>query len=79
MAKPKATRSWKCPTCGAKHEAVNGRYLMWVRLKALKTLRDVAKAAKVSHTYVADIERNKRRCTPAVRRVYAAIEKEVLA
>jgi len=77
MAIPRKTRSWKCPTCKAKHETVNGRWLMWLRLKADKTLRDVATRAKVSHTYVSDIEQNKRKCTKPVRGVYSNIERKL--
>ena len=50
---------------------------MWLRLKADKTLRDVATRAKVSHTYVSDIEQNKRKCTKPVRGVYSNIERKL--
>jgi transcriptional regulator with XRE-family HTH domain len=50
---------------------------MWLRLKAELTLRDVASRAKVSHTTVADIERNRQQPSRSVRMVYSNIERRL--
>lgn len=77
MVKPRKTRVWKCPTCKQKHDRVNGRWLQWLRLKAGLTLREVATKAKVSHTFIRDIERNVNNCTRSVRGVYSNIERKL--
>jgi len=79
MAIPRKELSQKCSSCHGQGtiRSVNGRWLAWLRLKGGLTLRDVAARAKVSHTTIVDVERNRQRPSRSVRGVYAALERRL--
>lgn len=62
-----------CPTCGAPRNLIAGDWLRARRLRAGLGLRDMARQLGYSAVYLSDIERDKRNCTPFIRKAYEAL------
>lgn len=62
-----------CSACGGPRPVVNGDWLRERRKAAGLTLREMAGRLDFSAPYISDVERNRRNCTPAIRKAYEAL------
>jgi transcriptional regulator with XRE-family HTH domain len=62
-----------CPTCGTPRSVINGDWLRTQRTRVGFSLRDMATRLGYSASYLWDIEKNRRKCSPKIRKAYEAL------
>jgi transcriptional regulator with XRE-family HTH domain len=73
MSKVEKFTSEPCHACGAPRSVVSGAWLRQQRLASGLTLREMARRLNFSAAYICDVEKNRRHCSPDIRKAYEAL------
>lgn len=66
-------RDEACQACGAPQAVISGAWLRERRKAAGLTLREMARRLDFTPAYICDVEKNRRHCSPVIRKAYEAL------